>query len=374
MACNYSISRKIGKPRQQDRPLNVGNTIIGIGSGMSAGASVNSAGENTSASASASTGSTNSNSNSLSSMLPHTWESGDLNDDVDSNSNSNCNSNDDDADHGIFSMDYGFPGDLSGVTLNTNLLHSLPLGGWVSSDGFDTETDHTRGGTSPNNGKAHDCHREAHDLLGTSLFTDPNPNYDSNAQQAGNVAIAPWGHLMTISASAHIATSYFESTNCRGHPVALDQVLLLNRKVIERLASLLACSCAASPYLMMLYASLISAILTRCQDAVDSSSTWNPPISPGGSVAPARISIGAFSVDDPTVQSALNVQLLARELRTVAGLIDMIASYECSNEGMREQSGGAAVPRLYQSLAMWLKGEHSRVTELIRRRLRELNT
>jgi len=124
----------------------------------------------------------------------------------------------------------------------------------------------------------------------------------------------------------------------------------------------------------MLYATLISAILTRCERAASCSSTWNPLLTPGGSVAPARISIGAFSVDDPRVQSALNIQLLAGELRTVVGLIDTIASYECNNKIMREQTGGTNAPRLYQSLAMWLRDEHSRVSGIIGNRLRDLNT
>lgn len=226
----------------------------------------------------------------------------------------------------------------------------------------------------PNGGKDHDCHREAHELLGTSLFTQPNCHSDSNTEQVGNTAVSPSVHAGVVSASTHASTSFFDSSHSSGQAVALDEVLLLNRKVTQRLASLLACSCAASPYLMMLYASLISAILTRYQHAAGSSSTWNSLVTPGRSVAPASISIGAFRVDDPRVQSTLYVQLLASELRTVAGLIDMVASYECNNKVMGEQSGGTDVLRLYQNLAMWLREEHSRVTNIIRSRLRKLNT
>jgi hypothetical protein len=384
ITCTYSISRKIGKPRK-DRSLNGGNTTTSI----STSTSTNTASENTSLSASTSA--------SLDSIKSYNWDNNNSNTNSHSNSNSNGNK---DNDHEIFNMDFGYPADMLSTSLNSNFLPSLASGDGMVPDNFDTMTasvNHfetydkldlsgcdlngqrlsdicgVRDGSSPICGKDHDCHREAHELLGTSLFTNPNSNSDSKTQQAGKVAVSPSLHVEVASAPAHESTPYLDSSNGGGHGVSMDQVLLLNRKATERLASLLACPCAASPYLMMLYASLISAILMRCQHAAGSSSTWRPLISPGESVALARISIGAFRVDDPRVQSALNIQLLAGELRTVAGLIDKIALYECNNEVIVEQSGGTNVPRLYQSLAVWLRDEHSRVTDIIKSRLRELN-
>ena len=384
--CTYGISRKIGKPRR-DRSLNGGNTGNGINTGKSTSTASEKTSTSTSTSASNSTSASTSTSMDL--IIPFTSD----------NNNSNSNSNDND--HDIFNMDYGFRDDVSGTTLDSSFLPSLLCGDWMVPDNFDilktsvhqfetyenpelsgrdidgqqrSVVGGSYGENSPNGGKNHDCHREAHELLGSSLFTNPNPKSDSKTEPAGNVAVSPSVHVEGISSPLHGSKPYLDSSNDSGHGVALDQVLLLNRKATERLASLLACSCAASPYLMMLYASLISAILTRCQHAAGSPSTRHPLVTPGGSVAPARISIGAFSVDDPRVQSAINIQLLAGELRTVAGLIDTIASYECKNKVIGEQSGGTNVPRLYQSLAMWLRDEHSRVTDMIGNRLRELHS
>ena len=378
IACTYSISRKIGKPRK-DRSLKGGNTTTGISAGISTGTSTNAASENTSLSASSS----NSNNGRGSGNG--------------GNGHGNGNGKND---HEIFNLDFGYLDDMLSTSLNSNFLPSLDFGDSMVPDNYDNVTasvNHfetydsfdmsgcdlhsqhlsdvsgVRDGSSPICRKDHECHRQAQELLGTSLFTNPNSNFDSKTQQGGAVAASPSLHVEFASAPAFDSTPYLDGGNGSGNGVSLDQVLLLNRKAIERLASLLACPCAASPYLMMLYASLISSILTRCQHAAGSSSTWSPLVSPGESVAMARISIGAFRVDDPRVQSALNIQLLAGELRTVADLIDKIALYECKNEVIVEQSGGTNVPRLYQSLALWLRDEHSRVMDIIRSRLRELN-
>lgn len=218
----------------------------------------------------------------------------------------------------------------------------------------------------------HDCYREAHDVLGSLLLTD-----------------ASWaGRRGSLEATSPRGASPFCG---RSHgSMTLDQLLLLNGKAVERLSSLLACSCAGSSHLMMLYVSTISAILSRYQHAAGSAScmpcpTWdllalhrasncaeatNNTTQPGGPmVSPARISIGAFNVDDPKLQSALNIRLLASEVMKVGGLIDQIASYGSFLGG---GSGGEQIDGMYQSFATWLRGEHSRVTDVIRTKLREL--
>jgi len=147
--------------------------------------------------------------------------------------NNNNSSNNNDNDH-IISMDYGFSDDMSGSTLNWNSFPSLVFGDWMVPDkyekldlsGHDYFVGQRRADILIGGGKDHDCHREAHELLGTSLFTGPASNAitDSNSE----TAVSP-----------------FDS----GNGVALDQVLLLNRKATERLTALLACPCAASPYM-----------------------------------------------------------------------------------------------------------------------------
>jgi hypothetical protein len=227
-----------------------------------------------------------------------------------------------------------------------------------------------RGDSSPVAIKDHDCHREAHDVLGTSLFADSTLNEPK-------ISVSP---PMTPNTTTG---------------VALDHLLLLNRKASERLSSLLACSCASSPYLMMLYASLISATLTRYKHAVGGTlgGSWKSCVSQetsstdqggsrttptGQSVGPAltpeRIAIGAFNVDDHREQSALKIQLLAGEVRKVARLIDQFASYHSDSQYLGGQSSRPSVDGLHQNLSLWLKGEHSRITDMIRTKLRELNS
>lgn len=74
-------------------------------------------------------------------------------------------------------------------------------------------------------------------------------------------------------------------------------------------------------------------------------------------------------MDDPKLQSALNIRLLASEVMKFGGLIDQIASYGSFLGG---GSGGDQIDGMYQSFATWLRGEHSRVTDVIRTKLREL--
>jgi hypothetical protein len=218
----------------------------------------------------------------------------------------------------------------------------------------------------------HDCHGEAYKLLGRSLFADLLPD------------ISP----------CQPATAMLAIDESSSNRLALDQLLLLNRKSSERLGTLLTCSCASKPYLMMLYASCISAILTRYQhaargalrtscdslvlhDAVGTNgkegSTALRNQSIGPAVAPARVAIGAFSVNNQRVQSALNIQLLAGEVREVVHLIDRFASCQFETPQTGEQSSGSRVNGLHQSLSFWLRGEHSKITDEIRNRLTELN-
>ncbi|KAK3319471.1 hypothetical protein B0T19DRAFT_445283 [Cercophora scortea] len=420
MTCVYGISRKIGKPPRH-RPVDTSSTGIGIGAVPSSRSRAN-----TSTSTSISTAATNTSAStgtSLSdSLMSYNWDSVDTDDnnnhlispDDTSNTDNGSGSGSGSSTSAMFSLDV-FPDDhLPGKSLPNCHFDSLTFGEWMVAENFDsglgangiqnfasmesgaklgTDAGHMTGhppsdtsGGSPKGGKldhGHDCHREAHELLGTSLFTNCNLNGQLTDSHL---------NMMSPQGGGPMALCNGSSTG----RMDLDNLLLLNRKAIERLASLLACSCAGSPYLMMLYASLVSAILTRYQHATGtpsaSSSPWNSLVSQGATigstnegdsatmpksgpmVTPARICIGAFSVDDPRVQSALNVQLLAGEVRRVAGLIDQIACYSSDSQFLGEQSSGTNVDRLYQSLAVWLRSEHSRVTDMIRIRLRELDT
>lgn len=225
-------------------------------------------------------------------------------------------------------------------------------------------------------GTNHNCYHEAHEMLGSLLLADSS----WNGRRASLEETSPGGGFYNLCSKSHAS-------------MTLDQLLLLNGKAVERLSSLLVCPCASSPHLMMLYASIISAILSRYQSAAGSAScmpcpTWdllafqrassrvegtNNTVQLGGPmVSPARISIGAFSVDDPKLQSAMNIRLLASEVMRVTGLIDQIASYHSGSSYLGGGSSGDQMDGMYQSFATWLRGEHSRVTDVIRNKLREL--
>ncbi|KAF2204081.1 hypothetical protein GQ43DRAFT_461050 [Delitschia confertaspora ATCC 74209] len=293
-------------------------------------------------------------------------------------------------------------GDGSNIDLgHTSTLSSTDFEGYATPT---TQTDHSHNQVNEKNyfesallalsgsNKGHDCFREAHETLG-SLSFDSLHNVHSLPQ--------------TPPASASTMTS-----NAQGVP--LDHVLRLNREASERLGRLLTCSCAASPHIALLHASIICRILIWYEQGVSSTqstasvvldttslqlpltefspcsgsgssgggsawssaaaSTFNTggettPILTGLSVAPARMALGSFNIDDLRVQAALKIQLLLGEMRRVSRLIDQFTSH---NTGASNSNGSTfgGVEGLYQNLDTWLRGEHSRIANTMRSELR----
>ena len=217
----------------------------------------------------------------------------------------------------------------------------------------------------------HDCSLEAYDIL-RSLCAGPSPSPDASSKPGS---------------------------------VPLDHVLRLNRVASERLGRLLTCQCARSPHLALLYASVILRILDWYQQAADcaptptasiwSGSTGSPSSSStmaldstsptphhhqghgagGGNVVPVKMAIGSFNVDDLRVQNALKLQLLSGELRRAGRLIDQLGGQYSGGLRLSDHRfpyGG--IDNLYQSLDSWLRGEHSRVSNMMRSKLKEFNT
>ncbi|KAK9481520.1 hypothetical protein V1527DRAFT_486527 [Lipomyces starkeyi] len=87
-------------------------------------------------------------------------------------------------------------------------------------------------------------------------------------------------------------------------------------------------------------------------------------------VMPAKTVIGSFNVDDQSVQTALNIQLLLGETRRAAGLIDQFVA----SHGSSDQRLGDGVDGLYRGLDLWLRKEHSRMVEMMKSKLQRLNT
>ena len=253
--------------------------------------------------------------------------------------------------------------------------------------------------------KGHDCFREAYDILGSLSFHSLND-----------------AHSISESPPPGSASTTASTTN----RVPLDHVLRVNREASERLSHLLTCSCAGFQQLTMLYASIISQVLIRYQQAAGctqgaswspaameldtashhvsltgsspssgsgswgGSSTWSSTaastFSTGGAkstrplrqftglaVVPAKMAIGTFNVDDLRVQTALKIQLLSGEIRRAGRLIDQFTSHN-SGQCLHDEHNFGGVNSLYQSLDSWLRGEHSGIDNMMRSKLRELNS
>ena len=236
---------------------------------------------------------------------------------------------------------------------------------------------------------AHDCSREAYDILGSLSLL--------------NLDMA---HCVPGSASSSASTP--GSTT---HRVPFDHILRLNRESSERLGRLLTCRCARWPHQALLYASIISLVLTWYQEAAGCTqrASWSPvatatdtasphesssgspspwsstpvgtAVGTGGAstptytgatalgVAPTHMAIGSFNIDDQEVQAALRIQLLLGESRRTGALIDLYRSSSGIDEFRL-----SSVDSLHKSLSSWLKMEHLRIADAMRSRLREVST
>ncbi|KAI7789089.1 hypothetical protein LA080_005193 [Diaporthe eres] len=378
--CTYSISRKLGKPPRDTMRKRSESLSARTGSHLANSFSTSSLNE---------------------SLLSYKWDDDDNEPSHKRNGNDGSNSSHDS--NNMFNFD-GFLDESLASALPLSELLSLDFGTSVGSDQLDSsmppsmrpsftmmeeqldldligssagQHSSKESGMSFPGGTNHSCYQEAHEMLGSMMLTDSSWSTRRGSLEETSPGGGPYN---TLCSKPHGS-------------MTLDQLLLLNGKAVERLSSLLACPCASSPHLMMLYASTISAILSRYQSAAGSAScmpcpTWdllafqrvssrvegiNNNLQLGGPmVSPARISIGAFSVDDPKLQSALNIRLLASEVMRVTGLIDQISSYHSGGSYLGGGSSGDQMDGMYQGFATWLRGEHSRVTDVIRNKLREL--
>ncbi|KAA8644080.1 hypothetical protein EYZ11_005452 [Aspergillus tanneri] len=272
--------------------------------------------------------------------------------------------------------------DHSGINLLSTTLPPGPgstppspkLGSYLSTTAYCSQDEDCsnlgQGSTS-----AHDCPREAYKIVESLSFL--------NVSQA---------HYGTSPGTAPATT-----TQSVAHQVPLDLVLRLTREASERLVPLLTCPCARSPHLAFLYASIISRILAWYQQAAGSSQNVSPPISStaaasslsiGGSnqrtatsssqspalaVIPAMMAIGTFNVDDLHVQTAMKIQLVSAEMRRVGRLIDKFSSEHSRDPYLTDETSIGDIDSLYQTLSLWLKRDHSRIANMLRSELRELN-
>ena len=237
----------------------------------------------------------------------------------------------------------------------------------------------------------HDCSREAYDILGRLSLLHLNK--------------ANGSHGIPGSASSSASTA---ASNTHGVP--FDHILRLNRDSGERLRRLLTCYCARWPHQGLLYASIISLILTWFEEAAEytQKASWSPVDtaaetassreSPSGcqspwstrvpsmlsvdglrtpthtgataiAVSPTHMALGSFNIDDEQVQGALRIQVLLGEVKRTGSLIDLYRS----SSGVDEFAFGS-VDGLYNSLSSWLREEYSRIADVMRSRLMEAST
>ena len=215
-------------------------------------------------------------------------------------------------------------------------------------------------------GSDHGCVRKAYDILGGLCFnlhavSDDNPPGDG----------------------------------FRANEVSLGHVLRITREASEQLVQLLDCSCTPSPSLAFLHATIIARIFTWYHDATLSlyndsmrpspsanssisgtasseTSSLVCPSTAATSIASASIAIGSFSVDDRRVDAAVKIQLLLGEMRRATILSSHFVVQGCSAQ--RDRTELESMESLFQSLNTWLTGEHSRVINIIKTKLRDLNS
>lgn len=144
---------------------------------------------------------------------------------------------------------------------------------------------------------SHDCLGEAREILG-SLPVLNSENHHGFC--------LPLSSSSSSSSNSATGPATLDAGECR---VPLDHVLHLNRVACERLTRLLGCSCARLPHLILLYASIISRMLSWyhqaaicIQDAFWNASaantTSNSFVSQGQESFPATISTSASNATD----------------------------------------------------------------------------
>lgn len=247
---------------------------------------------------------------------------------------------------------------------------------WLSGNiqwQWDASAHVEQGSISPEIANGHDCQRKSYDIL--------------ESISAHNVSRAETDEGFPMPAAFVLKSE----TTVNG--VSLDLVLQVNREATERLIQLISCPCAQTPSVALLYASIISRILAWYEQAAgctqlssssscsstaagDSSTSSDssgcsssPPMQSSEiSVAPSRMMIGKFNVDDPRLRSMINIHLLCGEMKRVRGVIDQFGSQTRSSNLATEPIGG-----LYSNLNSWLIQDYSRILHMMQSELKELS-
>lgn len=219
-----------------------------------------------------------------------------------------------------------------------------------------------------------------------------------------------------VKCKSRISTSGAKEFDASGSLITLNfnQALRSNRETRQKLESLFNCPCAREPHMALVHASVLSMLLSSytqaalatrsCGDSsmdlgsenafdailpnlLRSNSTtganspiagnpWQSVPSRKDSVMSTSPTMGEFpqvkNVDAPSldqqVENALRMQLVLGELRRTGCFIDNLEA-QTFNPNADFSLGGVDV--MHQSVTLWLRREHLKVTDIVRSRLKE---
>jgi hypothetical protein len=232
---------------------------------------------------------------------------------------------------------------------------------------------------------------------------DP-PCFQQNAgHNCARKAYDMFGSLAFFSLSAiHSSSSSQDSSSI--NEVPLDHVLSITRGVSEQLCKLLICPCASNPSLALIHASIIARIFAWYHDITmsihnasihmastpyslrnqeyakrpssvrgtesNTPSSLRCPSSVPISVFSSNIAIGKYNIDDQGVEAAVKIQLILGEMRRARELNLKLVQHSF---GAQHHDSTHSLESLFQNLNNWIASEYSRVNNVIKSKLRELN-
>ena len=124
---------------------------------------------------------------------------------------------------------------------------------------------------------------------------------------------------------------------CPGSNASIDQVLIKNKTAIENAYNLLACSCSNDPHFALTLALICNKILGMYEAVIKTSGlTSESPttrmLRPSNSGPSIPITVGAYQMDAED-EERIRIQIVVNELRKVKGLVDRYASKYCNSVG-----------------------------------------
>jgi hypothetical protein len=155
--------------------------------------------------------------------------------------------------------------------------------------------------------------------------------------------------------STSLPSPYPSSSNS-----SIDQVLIKNKIAIENAYALLGCNCSQNPHYALTLAMICIKILTKYEEIIKA--TPMSALSPnsgsrrGSDDAPISITVGAYKMDAED-EERMRIQIVVNELRKVKGLVDHYAKKYCTKtDGTKTDTGEG----IYSALEIFLRSKLTR--------------